>query len=128
MEIPDSPSVVRLHCLAIINDTVNSIDDLNSRFSIRMEIMQMGFRELLNQLRNEEDNPMIELQCSIFDEDTNNDYEDMRYELTQQAKIAHHQDDRIIIYVFTENIQSNFSQQIDDLTTTQNIISAIGIN
>ena len=75
----NQPVFVKQICMRIINNTINSITDLNHRFALRMELNQMGIQDLLHKFK-EEYSPtnLLVIESTIFEEETNLDYEDMR--------------------------------------------------
>ena len=68
------PDMANLTCLSLINFIIDSVEDLNERFQIRMEFMTMGFKEILSNLPQ---GILFDIQKSNFDQQTANDYEDM---------------------------------------------------
>ena len=117
LESEDAPVETKAYCLSLINQLVDSIESLESRFKIRTEFMRMGFQSILDQLRVDQNtSPIINREREIFEEETKNDYEDMRCHFQRTSiikKISPSGDGTLSIVVVTDSMQTNFSVEIE---------------
>ena len=125
LESEDAPVETKAYCLSLINQLVDSIESLESRFKIRTEFMRMGFQSILDQLRVDQNtSPIINREREIFEEETKNDYEDMRCHFQRTSiikKISPSGDGTLSIVVVTDSMQTNFSVEITTNTSVGDI-------
>ncbi|XP_062380249.1 protein diaphanous homolog 1 [Sardina pilchardus] len=67
-------------CMQLINALISRGEELDFRIHIRSELMRLGLRDLLNELRNIE-NEELKVQLQVFDEQAEDDSEDFRARL-----------------------------------------------
>ncbi|XP_027029138.1 protein diaphanous homolog 1 isoform X2 [Tachysurus fulvidraco] len=67
-------------CMQLINAVISRGEELDFRIHIRSELMRLGLRELLAEVRNIE-NEELRVQLQVFDEQAEEDSEDLRSRL-----------------------------------------------
>lgn len=67
-------------CMQLINALISRGEELDFRIHIRSELMRLGLRELLAEVRNIE-NEELRVQLQVFDEQAEEDSEDLRSRL-----------------------------------------------
>ncbi|XP_076148848.1 protein diaphanous homolog 1-like [Alosa pseudoharengus] len=67
-------------CMQLVNALISRGEELDFRIHIRSELMRLGLRDLLNELRNIE-NEELKVQLQVFDEQAEDDSEDFRARL-----------------------------------------------
>ena len=113
--------------LSLINQIIDSITGLEERFELRTEFMRSGFQGILAQLQG---NDEIAMEREIFEEQTKNDYEDMRCRFNRkdviEKMLSASRDGSISIAVVTGSIQCSFSIRLDVDITIGDILNQIG--
>lgn len=125
LEHEDTPSETKALCLSLINQLIDSIGSLEERFRIRTEFMRMGFQSILDQLKADSGtSQLIHMERELFEEETKNDYEDMRCRFQRTSiikKISTAGDGILTITVSTDIVQANSTVEITPDTTVGNI-------
>ncbi|XP_031443448.1 LOW QUALITY PROTEIN: protein diaphanous homolog 1 [Clupea harengus] len=67
-------------CMQLVNALISRGEELDFRIHIRSELMRLGLRDLLNELRTIE-NDELKVQLTVFDEQAEDDSEDFRVRL-----------------------------------------------
>lgn len=125
LENEDTPPEIKASCLSLINHLIDSIDSLEERFKIRTEFMRMGFQSILDQLKADKStSPIINMEREIFEDETKNDYEDMRCHFQRTSiikKISPSGDGTLSLVVITDSMETTISVEITPNTTVENI-------
>uniref|UniRef100_A0AAY4DPX9 Diaphanous related formin 1 n=1 Tax=Denticeps clupeoides TaxID=299321 RepID=A0AAY4DPX9_9TELE len=72
--------VLKTVCMQLVNALMTRADELDFRIHIRSELMRLGLREMLPDLRTLE-NEELRVQLLVFDEQAEDDYEDLKNRL-----------------------------------------------
>ena len=129
LEDSSAPIDSKATCLALINQMIDSIDSLEARFKIRTEFMRMGFQNILDQLKADpQTSELINLERELFEEETKNDYEDMRCRFQRSSiikKISPSGDGTMALAVVTDRVHTHFDIAITPDTTVGGIKDAV---
>ena len=123
LESSEVPQLSLVTCLSLINFIIDSVEELNERFQIRMEFMTMGFKDLI---ANFPTDILFETQRMTFEQQTENDYEDMICRKQAASDAQDLSDGKLTIALITDNVHTNFEIFAPDSTLVSDIISQIG--